>query len=105
RLAVSHVYDLAALASGAVRDAAEIAKGRGLRAARLYAIKADISKKPAGAGLSVNAVAMRQRVSSRYIQMLFEQEGTTFSQYVIRQRLARAYRLLSRFRFFDRGTT
>ena len=105
RLAVSHVYDLAALASGAVRDAAEIAKGRGLRAARLYAIKADIAEKLADPGLSVNAVAMRQRVSSRYIQMLFEQEGTTFSQYVIRQRLIHAYRMLTDPRFADRSIT
>jgi hypothetical protein len=33
------VHDLTALALGASRDAAEIAKGRGLRAARLNAIK------------------------------------------------------------------
>jgi hypothetical protein len=42
RLAVSHICDLAALALGATRDAAELANGRGLRAARLRAIKADI---------------------------------------------------------------
>jgi AraC-like DNA-binding protein len=105
RLAVTHIYDLAALASGAVRDAVEIAKGRGLRAARLRAIKADIAEKLANPGLSVNVVAIRQRVSSRYIQMLFEQEGTTFSQYVIRQRLIHAYRILTDPRFADRSIT
>jgi hypothetical protein len=73
RLVVLHLYDLAALACGAVRDAAEIAKGRGLRAARLHAIKADIAEKLADPNLSVKAIAMRHRVSSRYIQMLFEQ--------------------------------
>jgi hypothetical protein len=36
---VSHVYDLAALALGGTRDAVAIANGRGLRAARLHAIK------------------------------------------------------------------
>jgi hypothetical protein len=43
RLAVTHVYDLFALALGATREAAEIANGRGLRAARLRAIKTDLA--------------------------------------------------------------
>ena len=90
---------------GAVGDAVEIAKGRGLRAARLRAIKADIAEKLTSQNLSVEAVAMRQGVSPRYIQMLFEQEGTTFSQYVIGQRLARAHRILTDLRFADRSIT
>jgi AraC-like DNA-binding protein len=36
---------------------------------------------------------------------LFEQEGTTFSQYVIGQRLLRAYRILTDLRFADRSIT
>jgi AraC-like DNA-binding protein len=90
---------------GATPDAAEIAKGRGLRMARLRAIKADIAEKLTDPDLSVETVALRQRVSPRYVQMLFEQEGTTFSQYVIGQRLARAYRMLSDPRFVDRSIT
>lgn len=105
RLAVTQIYDLAALIMGATRDAAEIAKGRGLRVARLRAIKADIAEKLAGPNLSVQAVAMRQGVSSRYVQILFEEHGTTFSQYVTGQRLARAYRLLTDARFADRSIT
>jgi hypothetical protein len=45
-LAVTHVNDLVALALGAVRDAAEVAARRGMRAARLKAVKADISVHP-----------------------------------------------------------
>jgi AraC-like DNA-binding protein len=105
RLVVTQIYDLAALIMGATRDVAEIAKGRGLRVARLRAIKADIAEKLASPNLSVQAVAMRQGVSPRYVQMLFEEEGTTFSQYVIGQRLARAYRLLTDARFADRSIT
>jgi len=41
-LAVTHAYDLLALALGATRDAAEIAERGGLRAARLQAILAEI---------------------------------------------------------------
>jgi AraC-like DNA-binding protein len=105
RLVVTQIYDLAALIMGATRAAAEIAKGRGLRVARLRAIKADIAEKLANPNLSVQTVALRQGVSPRYVQMLFEEEGTTFSQYVIGQRLARAYRLLTDPRFADRSIT
>ena len=46
QLAVTHVYDLLALALGATRDAAAIAVGRGVRAARLRAAKAFITRAP-----------------------------------------------------------
>jgi AraC-like DNA-binding protein len=105
RLVVSQIYDLVALTMGATREAAEIAKGRGIRAARLREIKADIAEKLASSNLSVETVAMRQQVSPRYVQMLFEQEGTTFSQYVIGQRLLRAHRMLTDPRFADRSIT
>jgi AraC-like DNA-binding protein len=105
RLVVTQIYDLAALTMGATRDAAEIAKGRGLRVARLRAIKADIADRLVGLDLSVQTVAARQGVSPRYVQMLFEQGGTTFSRYVISQRLVRAYRMLTDSRFADRSIT
>ena len=105
RLVVTQIYDLAALTMGATREAAEIAKGRGLRVARLNAMKADITEKLASPNLSVEEVAKRQGVSSRYVQMLFEQEGTTFSQFVIGQRLIRAHRMLTDPRFADRSIT
>ncbi len=41
-LAVTHMHDLMAMALGATRDGAAIAQDRGMRAARLEAIKADI---------------------------------------------------------------
>ena len=34
-------------------------------------------------------------VSPRYLQMLFDAEGTTFSEFVLEQRLARIHRLLT----------
>ena len=105
RLVVTQIYDLAALTMGATRDAAEIAKGRGLRVARLRAIESDIAERLAAPELSVESVATRQRVSPRYVQMLFEQEGTTFSQYVLGQRLVRAYRILTNPLFADRSIT
>jgi AraC-like DNA-binding protein len=101
-LAVAHVYDLVAMALGATRDAAEIAAGRGIRAARLQAIKADIRAHPGEQGLSLDAVAAREGISSVYIRKLFEGEDTSFSKFVLEQRLARAHRLLSDPRFAQR---
>jgi AraC-like DNA-binding protein len=93
-LVVAHLYDLMAVAVGATRDAAEVAQGRGVRAARLYAIKQDIARSLDQPGLSVAALANRYRCTPRSLQRLFETEGTTLTEYVLLQRLARAHRLL-----------
>jgi AraC-like DNA-binding protein len=93
-IVVTHVYDLAALALGASRDMAELAKERGLRVARLRAIKEDISARLGEPGLSLEGVALRNRVSPRYVQKLFEMEGTSFSDFVRLERLARTYDML-----------
>lgn len=95
RLAATHVHDLVAMALGATRDAAEIARGRGLRAARLNAIKADIAANLERGDLSATELAVRHGISPRYIQKLFEGEGTTLSRFVLSQRLNRVYRRLA----------
>ena len=89
-VAVSHIYDLVAIALGATRDAAEAAAGRGLTA-----IKADILENLGGSALSLTALARRHAITPRYVRVLFEREGTSFSDYVREQRLARAFRLLT----------
>jgi AraC-like DNA-binding protein len=94
RQAVTHIHDLMALAIGATRDAAEIAKTRGVRAARLRAIKQDIASWLDQPDLSVATIAARHRIKPRWVQRLFESEGTTFTEYVLAQRLVRAHRLL-----------
>ncbi|MGB7256547.1 MAG: AraC family transcriptional regulator [Pseudolabrys sp.] len=94
-LIVTHVYDLVALALGATRDAAYIAEGRGLRAARLRAIKDDVRANLHRPEFSIAAVARHQKVTPRYIQQLFDSEGTTFSEFVRDQRLMRAHRMLA----------
>jgi AraC-like DNA-binding protein len=102
RAAAIHIHDLCALAIGATRDGAEIARGRGLRAARLRAIKADIAHSLADGGLSVAALARRQRVTPRYIHKLFETEDTTFTRYVLGLRLEQVYRMLTDPRYVHR---
>ena len=95
RQVVTHIHDLMALAIGATRDAAEIARGRGVHAARLRMIKEDIAAQLDRADLSVATIAARHRIKPRWIQRLFEREDMTFTEYVLAQRLARAHRLLA----------
>ena len=92
---VKHLVDLGALIIGANRDGTVAAEERGLAAARLAAVKADISENLGYGDLTLPAVATRLRLTPRHIQRLFEQAGSTFSEFVLDQRLARAHRLLT----------
>jgi AraC-like DNA-binding protein len=93
-LVVSQVTDLVALTLGATRDAAYIAEGRGVPAARLYAAKVYVRENSSRQDLSVADVAAHLRATSRHVQRLFESDGTTFSTFLLNYRLARAYRML-----------
>lgn len=95
-LITTHVYDLMALAIGASRDAAEIAKERGLKAARLQGIKAALAE---NRELGIHEIAHRQGVSPRYVQKIFEETGTTFTAYVLGLRLEAAHAMLASPRF------
>jgi len=95
QLVTTHIHDLVALAYGATGDAHALIEERGKRAARLAAIKADVIENLARPDLSAPSVAARQGVTRRYVDMLFEAEGATFSEFVVGQRLARARHLLT----------
>ena len=92
---VGHIHDLIAMTIGATRDAAAVAQGRGVRSARLRAIKVDIRNNLANPKLSVGAIARRHRITPRYIQILFGGEGTTYSDFVLNQRLSAIHRVLT----------
>jgi AraC-like DNA-binding protein len=100
--AITHIYDLAAMALGATRDAVEIAAGRGVRAARLRAAKGFILYNLARADLMASAVAAHLGVTPRYVHMLFEHETESFSEFLLRARLKQAHRMLIDERFPDR---
>ncbi|MDR2874975.1 MAG: AraC family transcriptional regulator [Methylobacillus sp.] len=90
-----HIRDLVALALGAAtRDATETALGRGVRAARLRAIKNDILNLLDRHALSIDDAVKRHGLSEPYIRKLFAAEGTSFTEYVTQQRLNRAWRML-----------
>ncbi|HYC94164.1 MAG TPA: helix-turn-helix transcriptional regulator [Sphingomicrobium sp.] len=90
-----HIADLVALAVGTTRDASERAAGRGLRAARAASVKAWMLERISDPGLSISAVAATHRISPRYVQMLFEDEGTSFSCWLRAGRLTLARRRLA----------
>ena len=92
---VAHLYDLIAMTIGATRDAAETARGRGVGAARLRAIKADIVEKLGRGDLTIHTIAAAHGISPRYVRALFDAEGTTFSDFVVERRLALAHRKLT----------
>ena len=95
RLIVGHFYDLVALALGASSDAKALAAGRTVGAVRLAAIKADILANLDDGKLNATAVATRHRLTVRYMHKLFESDGITYSEFVLGERLARAYCLLT----------
>jgi AraC-like DNA-binding protein len=102
-LIAAHLCDLIAVTLGATRDAASVAEGRGIRAARLRAIKHDIELNLTSEELSVDAVAKRHKISDSYIRKLFDSEGTSFSQFVLVRRLVRTHRMLIDRRWSDRS--
>src|SRR5207237_9507544 len=102
--AVSQVTDLVALTLGATRDAAYIAEGRGVPAARLYAAKVYVRENSSRQDLSVADVAAHLRATSRHVQRLFASDGTTFSTFLLNYRLARAYRMLCAIRPVENRT-
>lgn len=83
-----HVLDLVALALGTRGDRAEAALG-GARTARLQAIKSDVLSMLGDGELSSELIASRHGISSRYVRKLFEQDGRSFTAFVLGERLMR----------------
>jgi AraC-like DNA-binding protein len=86
-----HLVDLSALVLGARGDTAELARGRGLAAAQLMVIQRYMVDQLSEPMLSVREAAARHNVSVRYVQQLFERSGTTFTRFLLEQRLLAAY--------------
>jgi len=90
----THITDLAALAIGARGDRAEAATQRSANDVRLLAIRSEIALMLGRPSLSAAAVAASQGISMRHLRRLFEQDGTSFSAFVLAQRLAKAQGML-----------
>jgi AraC-like DNA-binding protein len=81
-----HMIELVALMVEARRDVPA--------PARLQLIQAHVLKNLDDRDLSISAIARHAGVSPRQIQRLFGQDGSTFSEFVLEQRLKLACRLL-----------
>ena len=90
-----HLVDLVALALGSRPDDSELARQRGQTQARLALMKADIIDEPAHGNLRIETLARRYGLSARQAQRLFEQDGTTFTEFVLEQRLLLSRKLLA----------
>ena len=87
--------DLVALAAGAAKDAAALARAAGLRAARIEAILREIALRYTDHGFDVAAVCARFGLSARYVQDLLQSTGGCFSDRVLELRLRHAFDLLA----------
>jgi AraC-like DNA-binding protein len=93
--AARHICDLVILTIAGSPDALEVTRDRGVRAARLATIKADIVANIARSDLSAEMIAQRHGVSRRYIHRLFERDDRSFAQFVLEQKLSRAHGMLT----------
>lgn len=90
------LVDLAVLAFGTGRDNSEIARLRGLRAARLAAVLRLIRTEYRDPELSPSALAASAGISTRYLHVLLHETGATFAERVQELRLTEAFSLLCR---------
>jgi AraC-like DNA-binding protein len=99
------LVDLLALALGAGREGAEVARLRGRRAARLRMILAEIGAGFEAPDFCVHTVAAAVGLSPRYVQDLLHETGRSFTERVLERRLQKARALLTDARLFTRRIT
>lgn len=93
-LMAQHVIDLLGLFLGTDADRAEQANSRGHSAARLDLMRADVMASLSRGDLTIYSVAQKAGLSPRHAQRIFEQTGTTFTEFLLEQRLLLARKLL-----------
>ena len=89
-----HIVDLVILALGVGGDACRRAERRGARTARRGAILREIERRSGDPGLSATAIAAFFDVTPRYVHLLLEETGKSFTHHVLERRLERAAALL-----------
>src|SRR5262249_20938729 len=74
---------------------AETGPAHGVRAARFHAIRQTIIAHLGQHNLAIGFAAKHHQLSDSYIRQLFAENGTTFSDFVVTERLSCAHRMLS----------
>lgn len=98
-LASRQLLDLAAFLISEAVDPEHVGVALSVRAARYLAVQRDVARHFHDPRLSIRDVAARQKVTPRYLQILFDDNGKTFTNYLHEMRLnyARARLLHARF--------
>ena len=102
QLVGDHLIDLVALALGAKGEARAVAEKRGTRAARRSAILRVIDSDSRDPGLNAMAIAARLGITARYVHLLLEETGRSFTHHLLKRRLETAAALLREPRWHDR---
>jgi AraC-like DNA-binding protein len=90
-----HLLDLVAAALGPTAEAAEIIAKRGVKAARLRAVLAEIARRFSEPAFDLDDIVGRLGLSRRYIQQLLEETGQSFTERLVERRLERAFAMLT----------
>jgi AraC-like DNA-binding protein len=82
------------LALGVEGEGRELVERQGVRAVRRAAILHEIDTSMSDAALDAESVAARLGITARYVHILLEDTGQTFSEHLLDKRLMRAAELL-----------
>jgi AraC-like DNA-binding protein len=93
-LVIAHVYDLVLLILDAKGEVRHLAERGGGRAARLAAVLQIIESRSDDPGLNAIAIAALLGVTPRYIHLLLEETGRSFTHHLLERRLENASALL-----------
>lgn len=104
RLAGHHISDLVAAAVGSDSLDRET-HSPGLRAARLETIRRDLDRHFLEPTFSLTALARRLGVTPRYVQALFAEAATSFTDELTKRRLVRAHDMLASARYAHMNVT
>lgn len=96
KTAARHLADLVGHFIGTSAERKDLAAQSDVWAARLNLMKADILKNLDNGRLTIESVAKANGLSPRQAQRMFASSGTTFSEFVLEQRLLLARQLLLR---------
>lgn len=95
RLFGNHLVDLVSLALAGEGNRRELEERGGIRAARLAAILQAISTQLTDPNLSAATIAAQLGITPRYVHLLLEQSGQSFTPHVLRKRLEKVHGRLS----------
>ncbi len=91
-----HLLDLVAATLGPTAEAANIVTDRGVKAARVRAILAEVARRFSDPNFDLDNVAVALGLSRRYVQKLLgEGTGKSFTEHLAGRRLERAFAMLT----------